>query len=502
MSDAIKILLTFTGFHDPYTVGLIGEEELPGPIVSLAKQVHFDKIILFATPRTEKHTDDTRQALESLQSGTSVEVYNLPLSDPTDYLQILRELRSRFRGISDNNPDAEYSISVASGTPQMHACWLLLTASGEIPARILHIRPPHFVTKERPLISEIDLKSPDFPTIKPNMFASDYDREGIRPDISDVLRDIGIVGDHPSMKNAVEMAAVLGPSGVPMLILGETGTGKELFAKLIHRLSDRSKHPFVAINCSAIPKDLAESILFGHKRGSFTGAITDQTGKFDAAHTGTLFLDELAELPISTQSKLLRVLEDGMIEPLGYTKPHKVDVRIIAATNQDIHGAIKSGKFRQDLYYRLNVGEIRLPPLRRRKSDIPKIALYILDRINKSLKIPKRLSTGALVKLQSYSWHGNARDLENVIERSARLSRKNVLEAEDMIMNEPAGVPDPSVASPDLYHGFSIEEHLSNIRKGLIEKAIEAAGGNFSEAARLLGISPQAVNKFMKKQSR
>ncbi len=502
MSDAIKILLTFTGFHDPYTFGLVGEEELPGPIVSLAKQVHFDKIILFATPRTEKHTDNTKQALESLQPATSIEVYNLPLSDPTDYMQILRELRSRFQAISDRNPGAEFSISVASGTPQMHACWLLLAASGEMPARILHTRPPQFVTTDRPLVAEIDLKSPDFPVIKPNIFTSDHTGMDLHPDINDVLNDAGIVGDHPSMKRAVEMAATLAPSDVPMLILGETGTGKELFAKLIHRLSNRSKQPFVAINCSAIPKDLAESILFGHKRGSFTGAITDQTGKFDAAHTGTLFLDELGELPISTQSKLLRALEDGMIEPLGYTKSHKVDVRIIAATNQDIHGAIKSGRFRQDLYYRLNVGEIHLPPLRKRKSDIPKIALYILDKINESLKIPKRLSTGALVKLQNHSWQGNARDLENVIERSARLSRKNILEAEDMIINEPAGEPDSSAASPDLYHGFSMEEHLSNIRKDLIDKAIEEAGGNLSEAARLLGISPQAVHKFLKKQSR
>ncbi|MCX7858168.1 MAG: sigma-54 factor interaction domain-containing protein [Deltaproteobacteria bacterium] len=177
---------------------------------------------------------------------------------------------------------------------------------------------------------------------------------------------------------------------MPILILGETATGKELFAKLIF-ISNRSRQPFVAINCSAISKDLAESILFGHKRGAFTGAITDQTGKFDTAHAGTLFLDELGELPIATQSKLLRVLEDGMIEPLGYTKPHKADIRIIAATNQNIHEAIKSGKFRYDLYYRLDVGEIHLLLLRRRRSDIPKIALYILDKINESLKSPKRL---------------------------------------------------------------------------------------------------------------
>jgi transcriptional regulator with PAS, ATPase and Fis domain len=261
-------------------------------------------------------------------------------------------------------------------------------------------------------------------------------------------------------------------------------------------LSNRSEYPFIPINCAAIPKELVESILFGHRKGAFTGAISDRTGKFDAAHTGTLFLDELAELPVSTQSKLLRVLQDGMVEPLGSAKPHKVDVRVVAATNQDIKEAIKTGNFRQDLYYRLNVGEIRLPPLRERKSDIPKIALYVLERINHSLKNQKRLSTGALRKLQDYPWYGNARELENAIERSVRLSQKTVLEAEDLLIPEPIGVDNMSGIVPE--PGFSIEEYLSTSRKALINKAMELAGGNRSEAARLLGISPQAVHKFLK----
>lgn len=380
----------------------------------------------------------------------------------------------------------------------MHACWLLLVASGEMPAHVLHIRPPRFVTGERPLISEIDLTSPDSPVVKPNMFSATA-TDIIHPDLDTAMREIGIIGDHPSMKKAIEIAATLAPTDLPMLILGETGTGKELFAKLIHRLSDRAQGPFIPINCAAIPKELVESILFGHKKGSFTNAISDQTGKFDAAHKGTLFLDELGELPIPTQSKLLRVLEDGLVEPVGNPKPHKVDVRIIAATNQDIRESIKSGKFRQDLYYRLNVGEILLPPLRERKSDIPKIALYVLDHINESLKYPKRLSTGALRSLQSHSWQGNARDLENVIERSARLSQKGVLEAKDLSISEPIGMDNVSGGIPEPQPGFSLEAYLADSRKELINTALEIAGGNQSEAARLLDISPQAVHKFLKK---
>jgi DNA-binding NtrC family response regulator len=492
----MKILFTFTGFHDPYTIGLVGEEELSGPILSLVNEVVFDRVILFSTPRTDKHTRLTKDALRSLHPALTVETLEMPLDDPTDYPLILRGLRDHFRQVSHTFPDGDFYISVASGTPQMHACWLLLVASGEMPAHILHIRPPRFVTGERPLISEIDLTSPDFPVVKPNIF-SDIVTDIIHPDLDTAVKEIGIVGDHLSMKKAIEIAATLAPTDVPMLILGETGTGKELFAKLIHRLSNRQGYPFIPINCAAIPKELVESILFGHKKGAFTGATSDQAGKFDAVHKGTLFLDELAELPVSTQSKLLRVLQDGMVEPLGSAKPHKVDVRVIAATNQDIKEAIKTGKFRQDLYYRLNVGEIRLPPLRERKSDIPKIALYALERINHSLKNKKRLSIDALSKLQDYPWHGNARELENAIERSVRLSKKDVLDAGDILIDD---VPDCRLpaAMPEPQAGFSIEEYLSTSRKALINKAMELAGGNRSKAARLLGISPQAVHKFLK----
>ena len=497
----MKILLTFTGFHDPYTIGLVGEEEISGPILSLVNEVAFDRVILFSTPRTGKHTQLTKDALRSLYPALNVETLEIPLDDPTDYLLILRGLRDRFGQISHTFPDGDIYISVASGTPQMHACWLLLVASGEIPARILHIRPPRFVTVERPLISEVDLTSHDFPIVRPNIFI-DTATDIIHPDFDTAVREIGIIGDHPSMEMALEVASILAPTNASMLLLGETGTGKELFSKLIHRLSNRTQGPFIPINCASIPKELVESTLFGHKKGSFTGAVSDQTGKFDAAHKGTLFLDELGELPISTQSKLLRVLEDGMIEPLGNSKSHKVDVRIVAATNQDINQAIKDGRFRQDLYYRLNVGVIQIPPLRERRSDIPKIALRILDGLNHSLKKPKRFSTSALKKLQKYSWPGNVRDLKNIIERSALLSSNNVLTNMDILIPEEQKETSDRGVFPEPQEGFVLDEFLSGARRELITKALEAAKGNQSEAARLLGISPQAVHKFLKTEKK
>jgi DNA-binding NtrC family response regulator len=492
----VNTLLTFTGFNDPYSLGLVGEQEVPGPILSLIASRKFDRIILFSTPNTQKNTTATQRALKTVQPNVEVECRALTLADPTDYLAILKGLRSNIREIIEKYSSANYFISVASGTPQMHACWVLLAASGEIPARILQVRPPRFVTKDRPIVWEVDLTSPEFPTVRSKVMESQASY-GQTLDVAGEIVRLGIVGDHPSMRKATEQAASLAASTVPILILGETGTGKELMAKLIHALSGRPADRFVPLNCAAIPKDLVESLLFGHKKGAFTGAIADQTGKFDQANGGTLFLDELGELPLGTQAKLLRVLQDGLIEPVGAKQPHKVEVRIIAATNANVHKAIKDGQFRSDLYYRLNVGEIHLPALRERRTDIPKIALQILDRLNTGLKRPKRLSPDALARLQSYSWPGNVRDLENCLERSALLAKKDVLAADDLLIAEPIAYSDPLAGLPEPSEDFSIEEFLASARKQLMLKAVAIASGNQSEAARLLGVTPQAVHKFL-----
>ena len=495
----MDVLLTFTGFHDPYTVGLIGQEEQAGPIISLIKAKIFDRVILFSTPKTDKNTIYTADALKTLYPKITVEVRNIHLEDPTDYISILRGLRPHIHEILENALKSNYFISVSSGTPQMHACWILLAACGEIPAHILNVRPIQFVSKDLPLITEFDLTSPDLPVIRSNICKVETS-DIPPPDLDTAIREIGIFGDHPSIRKSLEIGATLAPATVPILILGETGTGKELLARLIHRLSGRELEKFIPVNCAAIPKELFESTLFGHKKGSFTGATTDLIGKFDLANHGTLFLDELAELPVGTQAKLLRVLQDGIVEPIGEKKPHKVDVRIIAATNQDLRKAVREGRFREDLYYRINLGEIHIPPLRERKTDIPKIALYILDRVNSSLRRPKRLSPNALTRLQNHSWPGNIRDLENVIERSVRLARKEILDADDLILSDPVTYADPLSVLPDPHEGFSLEEYLTSARKQLILHALEMSNGNQSEAARLLGISPQAINKFLQKR--
>lgn len=495
LAESSSVLLSFTGFRDPYFPGLIDQSEQPGPILSLLSARSFDRIYLFSTPNTVSHTLETQQAIAKAFPQVVVEIKDLPLTDPTDYSSILIGLREHIKSIQDVCANAAFFVAVSSGTPQMHACWVLLAAAGEIPARLLHIRRPHFVSKERPLVSEINLSSKEFPEVRAPIITSPKVEDA--DEYEEAVCSLGIVGDSKQIRQALETAATLAPASAPILILGETGTGKEMIARFIHRLSKRPQDLFVAVNCAAIPEELVESLLFGHKRGAFSGAITDQEGKFFLANGGTLFLDELGELPQKAQAKLLRVLEDGMLEPVGGKRPVKIDVRVIAATNANLRRQVRQGKFRDDLYYRLNVGVIDLPPLRDRRGDIPKLSLFILDKLNASLRHPKRLSPEALSRLQNHNWPGNIRDLENAIERSARLCRSEVLMADDLIITEPVSVDDPLECLPTPSEGFSMEEFLGSVRKQLILRALEATQGNQTKAARMLAITPQAVHKFL-----
>ena len=234
----------------------------------------------------------------------------------------------------------------------------------------------------------------------------------------------GIVGQSPALRQAMRLLLQVAPTDLTVLITGETGTGKELFARAIHGLSPRRRFPFVSLNCAAIPETLLESELFGHVRGAFTGATTDRQGFFEVAHQGTLFLDEIGEMPLATQAKVLRVLESGEFSPLGSSEIRRVDVRLIAATNRDLERAVQEGTFRQDLYYRLNTVRIHLPPLRDRPEDIPLLVEYFAARICERLGIEfEGIAPEALLLLQQQPWRGNVRELRNVLETIITLER-------------------------------------------------------------------------------
>ncbi|MCU0752077.1 MAG: RNA repair transcriptional activator RtcR family protein [Akkermansiaceae bacterium] len=467
-----------------------------GPILTVVAERSFDRVYLFSTPKAAEISEQTAAAITERHHGVTVEIMEVPLKDPTNYLGILRQLRSHFKTINASHPDAEYSISVSSGTPHMHACWLLLAASGEIPATILQSTPPEFVPEGRPLVREIDIHQKDFPTITRPLdgpeFAEDDDSS-----IITACRELGIVGEDPAFRRALHEAFVYSQyDDFHVLLLGETGSGKEHFAQFIHHLGPRAGRPMVTVNCSSIPENLVESQLFGHKKGSFTGASSDHEGKFKSADRGVLFLDEVGELPLAAQAKLLRVLDQGEIEPVGSTKPVKVNVRVIAATHRNLREMVQAGTFREDLYQRFG-SSIAIPPLRSRKVDIPLLASHLLGAWNARHEHQKRLAPAAINELIRYPWPGNVRELRRVIQQSAMLASSKIIQPSDLRFEAPLRT-DPMSALPDPSDGFKVNEFLDEIKLHLIQRALELGGGVQARAAKLLGITPQAINQFLK----
>jgi transcriptional regulator with GAF, ATPase, and Fis domain len=291
------------------------------------------------------------------------------------------------------------------------------------------------------------------------------------------------------------MIARVAPTNATVLITGETGTGKELVARAIHESSPRAQKPFIPVNCAAFTETLLESELFGHEKGAFTGADRLRQGLFEAAHEGTLFLDEAGEMSPATQAKLLRVLTDGKVLRVGATKPRDVDVRVLVATHRDLEERARQGTFRQDLYYRLAVVPISLPPLRQRREDIPGLCELFCREVSTELKVPmRRISTRALEKLKRYDFPGNIRELRNLIERALILSIAPEIGPDDFLFSrtdERISVEDGGVLSwiDSMPGAVNLREFLEEIEKGLILRALKCSGGIQAEAARQLDLS-------------
>ena len=299
-----------------------------------------------------------------------------------------------------------------------------------------------------------------------------------------------IIGDSPGIRSVLDMIGKVAPTATPVLIQGESGTGKELVAAEIHTLSKRASKPFIIINCAAVPENLLEAELFGHEKGAFTGAVQKKPGQFRLADGGSLFLDEIGELPLSLQAKLLRAIENGEFLPLGSTKPVNVDVRIIAASNRDLEKLSAEGGFRKDLFYRLNVFPIHISPLRDRKEDILPIAQAFLANRAASGEI----SDNIVEILEGYSWPGNVRELRNVLERAIILSGGEPIEREHIMISGEG--PD---AGDDGLSALVGRKSLEEIERSLIELALKKTGGNKSKAAGLLGITRRTLYSRMEK---
>jgi two-component system response regulator PilR (NtrC family) len=307
-----------------------------------------------------------------------------------------------------------------------------------------------------------------------------------------------LLGDSRPMQLLRQMVAKVARSQAPVHISGDSGTGKELVARLIHDSGPRADGPFVPVNCGAIPSELMESELFGHKKGSFTGAVADKQGLIRSAEGGTLFLDEVADLPLHMQVKLLRVIQEKAVRPVGENREVPVDVRILSATHRKLDELVKAGKFREDLYYRINVIELRVPALRERLDDVPELVEMLLERVSRQIGVPQpRVTDEALDKLMSYVYPGNVRELENILERAVTLCSDDRIEPGDIQLKQGVGMELPPV--PDETAANGLEGQLEHIEREAIVKALEQTRYNKTKAAQLLGMTFRQLRYRVKK---
>ena len=374
---------------------------------------------------------------------------------------------------------------------------IIITAHGEVSLAVDSIKKGAYDYLEKPFDNDKLLL----------LIKRATDHRRLTVEISDLKRRLteqksfeSIIGSNDKMKKVIEQAKCVANTDTTVLIQGESGVGKEVIANAIHQSSQRSKGPFVAVNCGAIPLSLIESELFGHEKGSFTDAKETKIGKFEQAKGGTLFLDELGELPLDAQVKLLRVLEDKKITRIGGIKPVTVDVRILSATNKNLEERVQKGSFRLDLYYRLNIFPIQIPPLRERKEDIPLFIEYFINKYNSELALHvKNMSKQAVDQLQNYSWPGNIRDLQNAIQSAMILCREGTITSEFLPMRIKGY---PIIDGTKLEFDSGLDENLkslnSKLEKELISEALSKCNYNRTETANLLKISRKTLFNKMR----
>jgi len=431
-----------------------------------------------------------------------VEVLSERLSGPTDFGQIYQAAtRSVERALGDRARETRLTFHLSPGTPAMAAVWMLLGKT-RFPAEFIESSRDYGVrTASVPFDISADfipdlLRGPD-----------ERLREGAAaeppsaPEFADILHRSRV------MSRLVQRAKRVAIRNVPVLLEGESGTGKEMLARAIHRASLRRERPFVPVNCGAIPSQLVESELFGHERGAFTDAKEARKGYFEAASGGTLFLDEVGELPLPAQVKLLRAVQEGEVVRLGATRATKVDVRIVAATNRDLTQEIASGAFREDLFYRLAVAVLRLPPLRERAGDLGLLLDRLMDQVNLESALEpgyqnKKLSAGAKNILSAHGWPGNVRELLNTLRRAAIWSDSAIITVEDAreALLPTASSRPPDVLGRPLGVGLNLPELLQEVAGSYLRRAMDEAAGNKTRAAELVGLpSYQTLTNWLKR---
>lgn len=494
----MKILIAWIGLSDLRAATSKSDVEL-GPVLSAVKALKFDAVHLLSD--LQPVGTESYLSWLSEKGCSSVFSHQVQLTSPTNHREIYAQANKLILEIRNEAPNAALTFHLSSGTSAMAAIWLLL-AKTRFPAKLIE-------SSVAAGVKEVDVPFELSAEFSPGVNKTADESlallmQGLPP-ASPAFT--AIVHRCAEMKHTVAKAYRLALRDVPVLIQGESGTGKELFARAIHQASQRSSKPFVAVNCGAIPQELIDSELFGHEKGAFTGAATARAGYFESADGGTLFLDEIGEMPLASQVRLLRVLQEREVTRVGASVAKSINIRVVSATNRTLPEEVREGRFREDLFHRLAVGVIQLPPLRNREGDLNLLIDSLLVAINEEASIQpgykhKKILVGARNILIQHSWPGNVRELHNVLLRSSiwasgdKITAGDVTEAMAVMLAPKA----ETILGRSLEQPISLPELISTVSRHYLHRAMSQALGNKTEAARLLGLgSYQTLTNWLQK---
>ena len=484
-----QVLVTWIGHTDlraPEEDADIGA----GPVAQALSERSFDHAFLI-TDHGHDAVRSYRKWLQERAGGADLHWLHEKLTGPTEFGEIyVAAVRACELALADGMGDTTLSFHLSPGTPAMAAVWIILSKT-RFPAELIESSRQHGV---RTASVPFDMSADFLPDL---LRRPDEELERLSAGLAPAAPEFDeIVHRGRAMTRLIVRARRVAPRSVPVLIEGETGTGKELLARAIHRASPRRDKPFVAVNCGAIPSELVESELFGHEKGAFTGATNRREGHFVEAEGGSLFLDEVGELTKSTQVKLLRALQEGEVVPVGRSGSRKVDVRLIAATNRPLLSEVVTGAFREDLFHRIAVAVLRLPPLRDRGEDLPLLVDHLLALVNREGVeqpgyVEKKLSVTARKLLGQHPWPGNVRELQNTLRRACIWTPGPVLKAEDIrdaLLPTAGRTGEAEVLGKPLGEGFDLPEVLAGVARHYLQRAMDEAQGNKTQAAQLVGL--------------
>ncbi len=491
MKNKPKVLVSWIGRKDLDATNTALDDRACGPLAATLTAESFDRVeLLYNYP---EHEVQPYLAWLKERVSTPINAHASFLSSPIHYGEIYVAADKRLSGLNG----CDLSILLSPGTPAMQAVWILLAKT--------RYRCRFFESSVQQGVQQIDIPFEVSAEYVPVAKAIGSQRMGKLAEAGPPINAAfdNIITRNPRMQTLKAQAQILADYKEPVLIYGETGTGKELFARAIHNASARAGKPFIPVNCGAIPSELVDSLLFGHKKGAFTGAVSDKPGVFEQANEGTLFLDEFGELEPTVQVRLLRVLQEGTFTPVGSTKEHKVDIRLITATHRNLMEAVAQGSFREDLFYRVAVGVLHLPPLREREGDVMLLVESLLTELGskESGFKDKKISPEAKNLILKHPWRGNVRELQSTLLRAALWSQGKTISAED-IRQSLFQMPEKTsgLLSKDVSQGIDIQELCDDLMRHYIPLALNAAKGKKIKAAELLGFNNyQTLENKMKK---